>query len=194
MLILQPTRVVSRKGIEHAVELVRRLGDKEYKLVVSHDAGDEGFEYQNFLMEYAASVGVNLHLVSRRLAEKRTEDSAVGKRYTLWDVYPHADMVTYPSLYEGFGNAFLEAIYFRKPLLVNRYSIYIRDIEPKGFRVVEMDGFLTSAVVEEVRRVLTDAPYRQDIVNHNFELAKRHFSYNVLEQRLGNLVSNIFGL
>ena len=194
VLILQPTRLVSRKGIEHAVELVRRLGEKKYKLVVSHDAGDEGFEYQNFLMEYAASVGVNLHLVSRRLAEKRTEDSAVGKRYTLWDVYPHADMVTYPSLYEGFGNAFLEAIYFRKPLLVNRYSIYIRDIEPKGFRVIEMDGFLTSAVVEEVRRVLTDAPYRQEIVNQNFELAKRHFSYNVLEQRLGDLVSNIFGL
>jgi len=34
----------------------------------------------------------------------------------------------YPSLFEGFGNAFLEAVYYRKPMLVNRYSIFIADI------------------------------------------------------------------
>ena len=57
-----------------------------------------------------------------------------GKKvYTLWDLYHHADFVTYPSIYEGFGNALLEAIYFRKACLINRYSIFIRDIEPKGF-------------------------------------------------------------
>ena len=194
ILILQPTRVVSRKGIEFSIELVRRLKDKKYKLVISHQAGDEGLEYQKFLLDYAASCGVDLRLVSRKVAEKRSQDSEMGKRYTLWDVYPHADLVTYPSLYEGFGNAFLEAIYFRKPLLVNRYSIYIRDIEPKGFQVVEMDGYLTHEVVEEVRRVLEDPDYRQAMVGLNFEIARRHYSYNVLEHRLGDLVSNIFGL
>jgi hypothetical protein len=59
---------------------------------------------------------------------------------SLWDVYPHADFITYPSLYEGFGNAFLEAIYFKKPLLINRYAIFVRDIEPKGFDLITMDG------------------------------------------------------
>src|SRR5439155_22178976 len=32
--ILQPTRVVARKGIEHAIELVRRLDDPRAKLVI----------------------------------------------------------------------------------------------------------------------------------------------------------------
>ena len=46
--------------------------------------------------------------------------NAAGKKvYTLFDIYPHADLVTYPSYYEGFGNAFLEAVYFRKPVVVN---------------------------------------------------------------------------
>lgn len=193
ILILQPTRVVSRKGIEHAIDLVRRLKDPRYKLVVSHDAGDEGFEYQQFLHDYAASVGVDMRVVSRRVAERRAHDETFGKRYTLSDVYAHADLVTYPSLYEGFGNAFLEAIYFRKPLLVNRYSIYIRDIEPRGFKVAKMNGYLTNEVVENVRRILEDADYRQEMVNHNFELARRYYSYDVLERRLGNLVGNIFG-
>ena len=61
-------------------------------------------------------------------------------------------MVTYPSLYEGFGNAFLEAVYFHKPILVNRYSVYIVDIEPKGFEVVAMDGFLTRRMLPRYGR------------------------------------------
>lgn len=194
ILILQPTRVVSRKGIEHAIELVRRLNSPRYKLVVTHEPGDEGFEYQHALEEYAASVGVDLRIVSRRLAERRTEDCERGRSYTLADVYVHADLVTYPSLYEGFGNAFLEAVYFRKPVLLNRYSIYVRDIEPKGFNVLAMNGFLTSKVVEAVRRVLEDSDYREEMVSHNFEIARRHYSYSVLENRLGHLLSNVYGI
>lgn len=40
-MILQPTRVIPRKGIEHAVELVSRLQDPRNKLIVSHEAGDK---------------------------------------------------------------------------------------------------------------------------------------------------------
>ena len=46
--------------------------------------------------------------------------------------------MTYPSTYEGFGNALLEAIYFRVPVVINRYSIYVQDIEPKGQTAGEM--------------------------------------------------------
>ncbi len=193
ILILQPTRVVSRKGIEHAIELVRRLKDPKYKLVISHHAGDEGLEYQDFLVDYAASVGVDMRIVSHRLASLRSQDERNGKYYTLWDVYPHADLVTYPSLYEGFGNAFLEAVYFRKPILVNRYSIYIRDIEPRGFQVIEMNGYINRGVVEEARQVLEDADLRQKIVDHNFDLAYRYYSFEVLHHRLQLMLANIFG-
>ncbi|MFN8402620.1 MAG: hypothetical protein U0V48_03575 [Anaerolineales bacterium] len=58
-------------------------------------------------------------------------------------MYPHADMVTYPSAIEGFGNAFLEAVYYRRLILVNNYSIYEVDIKPKGFRTIWFDGFIS---------------------------------------------------
>ena len=32
--------------------------------------------------------------------------------------------MTYPSSLEGFGNAFLEAIYYRKPLVMSAYEIF----------------------------------------------------------------------
>ncbi len=52
LFILQPTRVVKRKGIEHALELVHRLG-KKAKFVISHASGDEGYQYQNRIKEYS---------------------------------------------------------------------------------------------------------------------------------------------
>ena len=113
---------------------------------------------------------------------------------SLEEVYAQADLITYPSLYEGFGNALLEAFYFRKPVLVNRYSIFIADIEPKGFKVVTMDGFLTKNVLEKTRRVIADAEYRQEMVDHNFELGKKFFSYAVLRRTLRSLITTFTGL
>jgi len=102
-------------------------------------------------------------------------------------------LITYPSLYEGFGNAFLEAILFRKPLLVNRYSVYIVDIEPKGFDVIAIDGFLTESAVKQVEQVLTDPERRHAMVERNFELGKKYFSYAALKRGLSTLLTSFFG-
>lgn len=194
VMVLQPTRVVPRKGIEHAINLVKQLGDSRYKLVVTHEAGDEGMAYRNMLLEYARQAGVDMRFFETRIGDMRQITSEGKKIYTLWDIYPYAALVTYPSLYEGFGNAFLEAIYFNVPLLVNRYAIFHRDIEPKGFKVAVMDGFITSEVVGEVRRLLEDEPYRKSACAHNFQLAARHYSYEELRRRLRMLVGNMGAL
>ncbi len=183
LFVLQPTRVVKRKGIEHAIELVCRLGMKA-KLVISHDAGDEGFDYQDRLKEYADFLKVDLLFASDVINEKRGRTEDGRKIYTLDDVYPYADLVTYPSTFEGFGNAFLEAIYFNKPIAVNTYSIYAKDIKPKGFSVIELDGYVTKDAVEKTKQVLADPKLCQEMVEHNYELGKRFFSYDVLRRRL----------
>jgi glycosyltransferase involved in cell wall biosynthesis len=183
LFVLQPTRVVKRKGIEHAIELVCRMGMKA-KLVISHDAGDEGFDYQDRLKEYADFLKVDLLFASDIINEKRGRTKDGRKVYTLDDVYPYADLVTYPSTFEGFGNAFLEALYFSKPVVVNTYSIYTKDIKPKGFSVIELDGYVTRDAVEKTKQVLTDPKLCQEMVEQNYELGKRFFSYDVLRRRL----------
>jgi glycosyltransferase involved in cell wall biosynthesis len=194
VLILQPTRIVQRKGIEHAIELVSQLGDAKYKLVISHEAGDEGYDYATFVEDHARDHKVDLKLVSCHIGETRGVNEEGEKIYTLWDVYPHADFVTYTSLYEGFGNAFLEAVYFRKPILINRYEVFVRDIEPQGFDLIVMDGFITDRVVNQVREVLESPERRDGMVNHNYEVATRHYSYSVLRKRLAFLIANFFGI
>ncbi len=194
VFILQPTRIVPRKGIEHAIKMVGMLNDPKYKLIISHDAGDEGLDYLHMLEEMAKEEKVDMRIISDRIAEVRQHDSMGRKMYTLWDLYPHADLVTYPSLYEGFGNALLETVYFRKPMMVNRYSIYITDIEPHGFRFAEMDGIVTQKLVKHVERILADSHYCEEMVEHNYRVAKRFYSYSVLRRSLRTLMTSLTGL
>ena len=189
--ILQPTRVVPRKGIEHSVTLLRRLRDPRCKLVISHQSGDEGAEYLEQISELALDEQVDLRFFGERVADLRQYDNHCRKIYVLADLYPHADLVCFPSLYEGFGNALLEAIYFRVPILVNRYDVYERDIEPKGFRLPTMQGFIDRKVVTEVQRLLDDADYRSELVDHNYRIATKYFSYRALRYGLQSLIRNI---
>ena len=192
LLILQPTRVVQRKGIEHAIELVARM-ELPATLVISHASGDEGYEYQTRVKEYSELLGIKAIFVDDIIGDYRGTLPDGRKIYSLQDVYPHADLVTYPSLIEGFGNAFLEAIYFKKPILVNNYSIYSHDIKPLGFESVEMDDFINARTVRETKALLADPERIQKMVDHNYTLASQYFGYKTLETKLWYLVKGFFG-
>lgn len=192
LFILQPTRVVKRKGIETAIELTRRLG-RSAKLVISHAADDEGHGYEERVREFSALFDVDTLFVSSTIGEHRATTEDGKKVYTIWDVYPHADLVTYPSTFEGFGNAFLETLYFKKPIAVNIYSVYAVDIKPKGFKVIELDDYITDSSIRLTRRILANPEMIQELVDHNYELGKRYYSYRTLRKKLGILLSECFG-
>ncbi len=191
-IILQPTRIVQRKGIEHAVELVRSLQDPAYKLIISHEAGDEGYEYAEWLESYSQERSVDVRLVATDIEPHFPGIGKKNGKYSLWDVYAYADFITYPSLYEGFGNAFLEAVYLKKPILINRYSTFIRDIEPLGFQLALMDGYLSPHTVTEVKAILASPEKSEAMVNHNYALAKQHFSYAVLRCQFDFILESFF--
>jgi glycosyltransferase involved in cell wall biosynthesis len=181
--------VVKRKGIEHAIELVRRL-ERKATLVISHASGDEGHDYEQRIRAYSRLMDVDTRFVAEIINEKRGRTADGRKIYTLEDIYPYADLITYPSNFEGFGNAFLEAVYFRKPIVVNTYSIYQMDIQPKGFQVIQMDGYVTDDTVQQTKQVLNDAELRREMVERNYEIARRSYSYQVLKRKLGGLIED----
>ena len=187
LFVLQPTRVVLRKRIEQAIYIVYRLGLKNPSLVISHASGDEGDLYHQQIMEYASHFGVKVVSIDHLVGSQR-ETTQGHKIYTIGDVYRCADLVTYPSGYEGFGNAFLEAVYYRRPIVVNRYSIYVVDIEPKGFDVIAFDGMVSDDTIQQIQALQTDKGRLEQMVEHNYRLALRHYSYEVLEANLLSLI------
>ena len=188
VFVLQPTRVIQRKGIELAIELVHRLGPQPYHLFITHSATDEGLDYWHWLQREARLMHVDMQLIDYLVDVHRRMDDG-HKIYSLWDAYLHADLVTYPSLYEGFGNALLEAIYFKKLVVVNRYPVYNADIRPLGFEFVELDGFVDDKAVEEVKAFMNDPAAMERRAEKNYELARQYFSFRVLEEKLRDILS-----
>ncbi|UCD81300.1 MAG: glycosyltransferase family 4 protein [Desulfobacterales bacterium] len=193
VIILQPTHIIPRKGIEHAIQLVEELEDPHYKLIITHAVEAEAYEYGNWLQENALERGVDLRMVNTS-SDDPASFEAHDHLISLWDVYPHADFITYPSLYEGFGNAFLDAVYFKKPMLINRYATFVRDIEPKGFDLIAMDGYLTRKTVSRVKEVLTSPERREIMVNTNYDIALKNYSYAVLQKCAERFFVKFFGL
>jgi mannosylglucosylglycerate synthase len=191
-LILQPTRIIQRKGIEHAIELTRRLG-LPAELIISHAAGDEGTDYEKRVHEFAALLDVKVDFESEIVGPERGLTKDGRKIYSLKDVYPQADLVTYPSASEGFGNGFLEAIYYKRSIVVNNYSIYQADIKPKAFKVIEFDGFISEATLAHARHLLTHPQEAMEYANYNYKLARRFYSFSMLERRLDLLLADCFG-
>ena len=188
---LQPTRPLQRKGIEYAIELIRRL-EINARLVISHAGGDEGNEYVEHVRTLAGLMDVRVNFVSDIIQTERGTTQDGRKIYTLGDVYPYADLVTFPSLLEGFGNAFLEAVYYRRPIFINNYTIYSIDIKPKGFQAVEFTGFINNETLKHVRKILNGRKFVEEMTEHNYKLAKQYYSFTVLERQLHMLLHTCF--
>jgi len=172
-VLLQATRIIPRKAIELTLELAARLNDPGVRVVISHPERDEGDEYAALLLHHAEELGVDLRL---------TSVGAQGEP-TLADAYAAADLVTFPSRIEGFGNALVEAVYFRRPVLVNRYPVYVSDIAPAGFRFIEIDGAITHHTLTEVEAWMADTSPSADTTAANYQIGLEHFSYAVVRDR-----------
>ncbi len=190
LLVVQPTRVVPRKGIELAIELVGRLEDPDAVLLITSPAGDEGLDYLVQLERLAERHKVRLAYAADRFAPDH-EGKPLRPAHSLHDAYLAADLITYPSLYEGFGNALLEALFYGVPIVVNRYPVFVSDIAPLGLKLVEIDGAITDDTVAEVQELLGNPRRIRDNARHNFEAARRHLSYRVLRRKLAGLLREL---
>ncbi len=182
--LLQVTRIVRRKGIETAILLLDKLQDTKIKLVITGNyKDDENKTYSNELVDLAHDLNLTSQIIP--MAHE------VLNHDHLSDVYAHGRACTYFSTYEGFGNAFIESVLAKKPIFVNNYKpVYMPDIGSKGFKTVMLeDSKLTDAKVKEMAEIIYDPELAKEIGEYNFKLGKKHFSYEVLEEKLTQLFS-----
>ncbi len=187
ILLLQPTRIVPRKRIERSIELARKL-EQPCCLLITHSSGDEGEAYFRYLVEYAELLKVRILFAADRFNHARRITAEDKPVFSLADAYYAADLVTYPSTLEGFGNAFLEAIYYRRPLLMSRYEIFKTDIQPKGFEVITFEDFIAEDTVQTVKNLLANPDLYTKMADRNYQLGLKYYSYSVLCKRLCALI------
>jgi len=192
-LLFQITRIVKRKGIEVAIDLIDKLKDKTIKLVITGSYKDDADSiYYNELINQIHELKLSQQIIfaSHLIHNKGLMGNGTERNYSLSDAYAHAVACTYFSTYEGFGNAFVEAVLAKVPIFVNNYKpVYWPDIGSKGFKAVMLeDNILTDESVEEMKEVIFNEQLNREIAEHNYLLGKKFFSYDTLQEKLEELI------
>jgi glycosyltransferase involved in cell wall biosynthesis len=190
--LIQMTRIVKRKGILTAIDLVHRLNDPHIKLVISGSAADdERLGYYKKLLNKIRRLNLqdNVLFADHCISHQRSKTKDGKPVYSLSDTYAHATASTFFSKYEGFGNAFVESVLAKRPVFVNNYKpVYWPDIGSKGFKTVMIEnGKLTDDAVSQIDSIIHNKKLCKEIAEHNFALGKKYFSYEVLEELLTEL-------
>lgn len=222
LVILQATRIAHRKAIEMGIDVVEKLTLMKQELIGKKLYNGEIFDESSKI--YYVWAGLNeLEEDRYELLMKKISDSKINvihinkyvdhsrtirdgeKIYSLWDVYTIADYVMYPSILEGWGNQFLEAIFAKVPQVVFEYPVYTTDIKSYGFDItslgdryfVDKDGLfkvdedIYHRVSLEMIDILTDKKRYEHIVYNNFKIAKNKLSYETLYSILKNVIGEI---
>lgn len=190
-------------------------------LVLAGYSEDDGTgTYLQRLMDYAELLGVEIlpigdYAVSEKRVPGTIGESVAGegeksigdtdesrgprmggeKRYALWDVYAHGDIITYPSYWEGWGNQLLEAVKALLPIVMLEYPVYRSDIAGKGFDIISLgseyrkeEGYDFISVpkrnlqqaADHAIEVLTHKEEYERMTAHNFRIARQYFSMEAL--------------
>ncbi len=165
-LALHPVRAIERKGIDRALAASAAL-DAVYWLT---GPAEEGYETELARL---------LDSFPGRWIHQPT--GAFGA--TLDDAYAAADVVMFPSRWEGFGNPPIEAALRRRPAVVGRYPV-ADELRGLGFRWFDVDD------TDDVRRFLLDPadPANVELLEANAEVARHHLSLDRLADDLDRLL------
>lgn len=216
LVVLQATRLVPNKAVECAMDFIYALNTMRQALVgkrLYHNrvftetsriilllagyAEDDRLLYQEALKRYADNLNIVAVFAGDHFDLHRRWDH-VKKIYSLWDAYVYADLVTYPSIWEGWGNQFIEAVFARKPLVLFEYPVFVQDIRPEGYSYISLgtdyqqqpDGLLQfppdslANAAENTLEVLLNSHLYEDIISRNFEIGKTYHSHQVLRSYL----------
>lgn len=197
VVFLQASRIVRRKAIEVAVDLVseftRSSGKRAVLLLTNPPEKYVDAEYHNLIKEYARAKGV-----------KFIEAYKKARNIKFFEFYKIADFAVYPTIKEGFGNQFLEACYYKVLPIIFEYEVFRKDLKKEGYSYISLGKRyrIVEGLVRVPEKTITWAakkalyylrhPERyKEVVQRNYKIAEKYHSPKVLENYYKLLLTSI---
>ena len=161
LVVVHPVRAIERKAVPAAIGLAEALGATYWLTGPAEEGYGPTLEAE---LTAAAARGVSvLHRPGGSTA----------------DLYAAADVIAFPSTWEGFGNPPIEAAIHRRPAAVGRYPV-AEELRALGFEWFDpADPAVLAAWLAEPDVRLLD---------HNAEVARRHLSLEAMADSLRTLL------
>lgn len=163
VLVLQPTRAIPRKNVAGGIALAGAVGDVYWLL----GPAEEGYGPELDRLLDDAGMAVRHGPVP---GETRTAPE---------DAYGACDVVTLPSTWEGFGNPSVESAVYRRPLAIGTYPV-AAELAAFGFH------WFSSECPEPLAAFVAQPD--EELLDHNQEVARLHFSLRDLPRRLQDVL------
>lgn len=215
ILILQATRIVKRKGIELILPIIEKLNDKKFLrqlvgkqlyngktitetskfvYIIAGYAEQEAEKYLQTIISHLEERNIPYRNIQSKISAEREIDES-EKKFSIFDTYAYTDIVSYPSLFEGWGNQFIEAVFAKKPIMVYEYPVFKTDIKQRGYEVIGLGstalintqtGFLKlpDKTIETVCNKVIDtllSPETVKKLENNFKIGKANNSRDTLK-------------
>lgn len=229
LVFLQATRILDRKGIELAIDLINEIdnsSDLRNRLIGVKTALGGTFQQDSKIILLCAGIietigisGDYWNQLKKKASDKQVDmrycgdvvkhsrgNTETGKIYSLWDTYVNSDFVTYPSIWEGWGNQLIEAVFAKLPFVVFEYPVFISDIKDVGLSYITLGDKYTmnettnlaevkESVIKNAAKSIVDLLLDEEVkkaqTNKNFKIASELFSYNQLETYIVKLLTNM---
>jgi len=160
LLVAHPVRAIERKDIHQAIQVTESLGGTYW---ISGPAEDG----------YGSKLAKELSSANCPVIHASIDNRS--------DIYAAADLVAFPSTWEGFGNPPIEAALYRRPVFVGNYPV-ADELRGLGFH------WFASEDTEAMRERLNDSDGLNILLEHNHKVASRELSLKKMSQRLENLI------
>ncbi|MEX1006879.1 MAG: glycosyltransferase [Acidimicrobiia bacterium] len=160
LVLLLPARAIPRKNVPAAIAFATELAALEARAVRLWITGpaEDGYD-----------------LVLARILADATIPIVVGRAASASDAYAAADLVVYPSTWEGFGNPVIESIAHRRPIAVGGYPV-LDELRAFGVELLSVDD------PQGAREWLVDP--RPEVLEANVDRLRPHCSITDLPDRL----------
>lgn len=159
-VVMHPVRAIERKAVPVGLALAEQLGATYWLTGPAEE--DFGPELDRLLSN-----------ATTRVIHAPIDD--------LDDLYAAADVIAFPSTWEGFGNPPIEASIRRRPVAIGAYPV-LDEMLDLGFR------WLDAADPDGVRQFL--ATPDEAVLAGNHEIARRHFSLEQMSERLSAVLDD----
>lgn len=158
--------IIERKNLLSICKAIKMLrGRVDIPLIVIGN----GKKYKEEVKGYIEAEGLKDRVIF--MSEKQeTNNASFQKPETFAAIYQMAEVMIYPSIYEGFGIPVLEALWSRLPVITSDRSCLP---ETGGDGAVYVDPFDINAMADSMHRLINDNAYREEHIERGWRHAQK---------------------